>query len=80
MHRCKNKLHLIYKNGNKILYIYNINMYRKLLQFSKKKIPRISETERIALNSGTKGIEELFFKGTVSQKDLIEKFPYPKIN
>ena len=54
-------------------------MYRKLLQFSKKMIPRISETERIALNSGTKGIEELFFKGTVSQKDLIEKFPYPKI-
>ena len=43
-------------------------------------IPRISETERIALNSGTKGIEELFFKGALSKKYLINNFKYPVIN
>ena len=49
-------------------------MYRRLLNFSKKLVPRISETERIALNSGTKGIEKFFFKGSTPQNYLNNNF------
>jgi hypothetical protein len=38
-----------------------ITMYKKIFQFSKKLVPRISETESIALNSGTKSVEKYFF-------------------
>ena len=38
-------------------------MYRKILNTSKKLVPRISETESIALNSGTTSVEKYFFKG-----------------
>ena len=37
-------------------------MYRKLVNTSKRLVPRISETESIALNSGTTSIEKFFFK------------------
>jgi len=52
-------------------------MYQKLLNRAKKLIPRISQTERIALNSGTKSVEELFFKGIFPKKYLKENFKYP---
>jgi acyl-CoA dehydrogenase len=52
-------------------------MYQKLLNRAKKLIPRISQTERIALNSGTKSVEELFFKGHFPKKYLKDNFPYP---
>ena len=55
-------------------------MYKRLLNKSKKLIPRISETERIALNSGTKGVEELFFKGHFPKSYLKNNFQYPKIS
>lgn len=54
-------------------------MYKRLLNVSKKLIPRISETERIALNSGTKGIEEYFFKGSIPKDYLKNNYKYPKI-
>ena len=55
-------------------------MYKRLLNVSKKLIPKISETERIALNSGTKGIEEFFFKGGMPKNHLLENFKYPIIS
>lgn len=55
-------------------------MYQKLLNRAKKLIPRISQTERIALNSGTKSVEELFFKGLFPKKYLKENFKYPSTN
>ena len=45
-------------------------MYRKILNTSKKLVPRISETESIALNSGTTSIEKFFFMGKMSNKYL----------
>ena len=38
-------------------------MYKRLLNLSKKFVPKISETESIALKSGTISIERHFFKG-----------------
>jgi len=55
-------------------------MYRRLLNVSKKLVPRISETERIALNSGTKGIEEFFFSGSIPKNYLNNNFRYPNIH
>jgi acyl-CoA dehydrogenase len=55
-------------------------MYQKLLNWAKKLIPRISQTERIALNSGTKSVEELFFKGFFPKKYLKLNFKYPSTN
>jgi len=55
-------------------------MYQKLLNRANKLIPRISQTERIALNSGTKSVEELFFKGIFPKKYLKENFKYPSTN
>ena len=55
-------------------------MYRKILNTSKKLVPRISETESIALNSGTTSIEKFFFKGKMSNKYLRKKYKYPLIS
>lgn len=52
-------------------------MYRYLLNQSKKFIPKISETERIALMSGTKSIEGYFFEGRHVKKLA---YSFPKIN
>ena len=45
-------------------------MSKVLLNFSKKFIPRISETERISLISGTVGFDKNIFKGTSDLKNL----------
>ena len=55
-------------------------MYRKLLNTSKKLVPRISETESIALNSGTTSVEKYFFKGKIPNKYLKNTYKYPIIN
>ena len=39
-------------------------MYRKILNTSKRLVPKISETESIALNSGTTSVEK-YFKGSI---------------
>lgn len=54
-------------------------MYRKLLNTSKKLVPRISETESIALNSGTTSVEKYFFKGKMSKEYLKKNYKYPII-
>ena len=41
-------------------------MYRSLFQFVKKRIPRISETEMIALQSGDTSIDKNILKGELS--------------
>jgi len=55
-------------------------MYRKLLNTSKRLVPRISETESIALNSGTTSIEKFFFKGKMNKGYLKQNYKYPNIN
>ena len=54
-------------------------MYRRILNVSKKFVPRISETESVALNSGTISIEQLFFKGKFDKKHLMHYYPYPQL-
>lgn len=51
----------------------------KLLKFSKKFIPKISETERIALNSGTVSLDLHLFNGSINKTDIIKKYSYPLI-
>ena len=53
-------------------------MYRRLLSISKKLVPRISETESIALNSGTISVEQSFFEGSFDKKRLL-KYSYPQL-
>ena len=54
-------------------------MYRKLLNASKKLVPRISETESIALNSGTTSVEKYFFKGQIPKNHIKKSYNYPKL-
>ena len=54
-------------------------MYRRILNVSKKFVPRISETESVALNSGTISIEQMFFKGKFDKKHLMHYYPYPQL-
>ena len=55
-------------------------MYKKILNISKNLVPRISQTEAIALNSGTTSIEKFFFKGKIPHDYLIKNYNYPSIN
>ena len=43
---------------------------KRLFSFAKKSIPSISQTERIALESGTVGIEKYVFKGNFCHDKL----------
>ena len=45
----------------------------RIFKFAKKKLPKISETERIALNSGTIGFDKNIFSGNPSIK-LLKKY------
>ena len=54
-------------------------MYKRIFQFSKKLVPKISETESIALNSGTKSVEKYFFKGKINNNYLKNTYKYPII-
>lgn len=47
---------------------------RRLFRFAAAKVPRISATERIALRSGTVGIEREAFAGTLSARTLLERY------
>ena len=55
-------------------------MYRKILNASKKLVPRISETESIALNSGTTSVEKYFFKGKIPKNYIKKSYNYPKLD
>lgn len=55
-------------------------MYRKILNTSKRLVPKISETESIALNSGTTSVEKYFFKGSIPKNYIKNTYQYPKIN
>ena len=55
-------------------------MYRKIFNTSKKLVPRISETESIALNSGTTSIEKYFFKGKMPKNHVKNTYNYPKLS
>ena len=55
-------------------------MYRKILNTSKKLVPRISETESIALNSGTTSVEKYFFKGKIPKNHIKNTYNYPKLS
>ena len=54
-------------------------MYRKIFNASKKLVPRISETESIALNSGTTSVEKYFFKGQIPKNHIKKSYNYPKL-
>ena len=47
-------------------------MYKKLFNFSKSLIPRISDTELIALRSGTTSIDQQIFLGKVKYPNLVQ--------
>ena len=55
-------------------------MFKKLLNYCKTVIPKISETERIALNSGTVSIDKDIFNGFLDKKKLIRNYNYPRIS
>lgn len=55
-------------------------MYRKIFNASKKLVPRISETESIALNSGTTSVEKYFFKGKIPKNYIKKSYNYPKLD
>lgn len=40
------------------------------MRFARRAMPRISPTERVALESGTSGLERLVFSGALTQRDL----------
>ena len=46
---------------------------KRLFNFAKTSLPKISKTEQIALESGTVGIEGLIFKG-LSAKSSLNKY------
>ena len=54
-------------------------MYKRLLNLSKKFVPKISETESIALKSGTISIERHFVKGNFDKNHLIQTYTYQKL-
>ena len=46
-------------------------MYRKILNTSKRLVPKISETESIALNKGgTTSVEKYFLKGSIPKNHI----------
>ena len=58
-------------------------MYRTLFKFVKNKIPRISDTEMIALKSGNTSIDRDILKGKLVYPKKVEtsqKFNIEKIN
>ena len=55
-------------------------MFKKLLNYCKTVIPKISETERIALNSGTVSIDKDIFNGFLDKRKLLRNYNYPKIS
>ena len=60
-----------------------INMYKKIFNLIKKRIPKISETELIALRSGNTSIDQQILKGKVNLPNKIKyinKFPQKKID
>lgn len=54
-------------------------MYSRLFSFSKRFIPKISQTERIALLAGNISIERDLISGTPNLKDYISKYSYQKL-
>uniref|UniRef100_A0A6C0D0G8 Acyl-coenzyme A dehydrogenase n=1 Tax=viral metagenome TaxID=1070528 RepID=A0A6C0D0G8_9ZZZZ len=53
-------------------------MKRQLLKWATKFMPKVSETERIALESGGTSIDRFFFTGKIpSTPFLVEKYPFP---
>jgi len=64
----------------KYIYIY---MYRLLFRFVKNKIPRISETEMIALRSGNTSIDREILQGNINMPTKVtypNKFPQNELN
>ena len=49
---------------------------QRLFQFARQTMPRISSTERIALESGTAGIEKHAFAGTLNHETLAKYVPH----
>jgi acyl-CoA dehydrogenase len=54
-------------------------MYSRLFNFSKKFIPKISQTERTALLAGSVSIERDLISGTPNLKEYISKYSYQKL-
>ena len=58
-------------------------MYRLLFRFVKNKIPRISETEMIALRSGNTSIDREILQGKINMPTKVtypNKFPQNELN
>lgn len=51
-------------------------MLSRLFSFAQKSVPRMSSTERIALRSGTPGVERLVFDGTLTASSLERYRPH----
>ena len=55
-------------------------MKRQLLKWASKFMPKVSDTERIALESGGTSIDRFFFTGKMlSTPSLVEKYPFPTL-
>ena len=51
----------------------------RFIQWSRRMLPKISDTERIALQSGTVSLDSFFFKGErLSRSDLVRMVPLPQ--
>lgn len=55
-------------------------LQRRIFNTAQKMMPRISTTERIALRSGTKGIEQFVFDGTLSNAIMRRELTEPELN
>jgi acyl-CoA dehydrogenase len=55
-------------------------MYSRLFNFSKRFIPKISQTERTALLAGNVSIERDLISGTPDLKSYINKYNYQKLD
>lgn len=56
-------------------------MIQRFTQWSRRMLPKISETERVALESGTVSLDRFFFKGKrLTPTDLVRMVPRPQRN
>ena len=62
----------VFKRALRPMYARNRNISNYLYKVAKKMMPKISDTERAALNAGTVGFDRNIFSGNPSLKDLAQ--------
>ena len=61
-------IHNVHRIANQTRSIFGLT--KQVYEFSKKMLPKISPTERAALNAGTVGFDRKLFAGTPTLADL----------